>query len=152
MEILMTREIYAKIENTLGCLPAETGGILGTQDGSIITAYYFDESAHVGSNHYSPNIVNCERVINEIWHKQKIHFCGFIHSHYKILKVSHKDVEYLQRIYAHLVETKSLYCNDLYMVITSAGNSEQPFELNAYSARQLNCKELGGNNPHIRII
>lgn len=140
VESLMTREIYTKIKNTLGRLPAETGGILGTKDGAIITAYYFDEAANVGSNHYRPNIAKCERVINEIWHKQDIHFCGFAHSHYKTPEASRKDIEYFKIIYMHLLETCALYSNDLYMIITSAGNSQQPFRLNAYSARQLtNC-------------
>lgn len=94
-----TKEVYEAIRHSIGARPAESGGMLGTSDGGkTIDHFYFDNTAVMTANTYSPDIATLNRIINQ-WDEQGVRFCGIIHSHpLGSRKPSHEDVEYAQRI------------------------------------------------------
>ena len=79
--ITIKSHILDEIRQTIGSLPAESGGILGSNDGGrTITHYYFDRTATTTSGTYTPDTDAINKVI-EGWEKNGIQFVGFIHSH-----------------------------------------------------------------------
>jgi molybdopterin/thiamine biosynthesis adenylyltransferase/proteasome lid subunit RPN8/RPN11 len=80
-KIIITGRVYEQISDTIGRLPAESGGILGSGDGGkTIDRYYFDRTARTGAGTYSPDTEVLNRVIAE-WNRDGIELVGFIHSH-----------------------------------------------------------------------
>lgn len=95
----ITQQVYEQICNTIGCYPAETGGILGSSDGgNTIDHYYFDHSAHTTDTTYSPNTEVLNRVI-AMWNVRGVELVGFIHSHPTGNRSpSAEDYQYVQAI------------------------------------------------------
>jgi molybdopterin/thiamine biosynthesis adenylyltransferase/proteasome lid subunit RPN8/RPN11 len=79
----VTKEVYDRIANTVGRLPAETGGILGSSDGGhTVDRYHFDSQAHTTGFTYSPDTQALNRIIAE-WNREGVELVGFVHSHPK---------------------------------------------------------------------
>lgn len=76
----ITDEVANQIENTIGSLPAETGGFLGTSDGKNIDHFYFDHTAETSAVTYTPNVVAVNRKLKE-WSEAGVRLVGNIHSH-----------------------------------------------------------------------
>ena len=96
----MTREVFNKVQLSIGNMKPEQGGILGIRgDGDIIDCFVHDKSAKVGYAEYSPDVAFLNNVINRDWNENGIDFCGFIHSHPgQSSELSKADIEYAKRI------------------------------------------------------
>ena len=94
----ITDEVANQIENTIGSLPAETGGFLGTSDGKNIDHFYFDHTAETSAVTYTPNVVAVNRKLKE-WSEDGVRLVGNIHSHPEgYTRPSRADIKYAQRI------------------------------------------------------
>ena len=96
--LCFTDEVANQIEITIGSLPAETGGFLGTSDGKTIDHFYFDHTAETSAATYTPNVAAVNRKLKE-WNKAGVRLIGNVHSHPEgYIRPSHADVKYAQRI------------------------------------------------------
>jgi proteasome lid subunit RPN8/RPN11 len=78
----MTRQVYDQIESTIGCLTAETGGMIGgDRRKGLVTHFHFDGLASKTGVTYSPDVVEVNRVLSEVWTPQGVELLGFVHSH-----------------------------------------------------------------------
>jgi len=94
----ITDEVADQIELTIGSLPAETGGFLGTSDGKIVDHFYFDRTAATTAATYTPNVEAVNRVLKK-WDEDGVRLIGNVHSHpYGYTHPSREDVRYAQRI------------------------------------------------------
>ena len=94
----ITDEVANQIENTIGSLPAETGGFLGTSDGKNVDHFYFDHTAETSAVTYTPNVVAVNRKLKE-WSEDGVRLVGNIHSHPEgYTRPSRADIKYAQRI------------------------------------------------------
>jgi len=122
----MTRAVYEAIRQTVGRLPAETGGALGGRyEDEIITAFQFDAEARRTGATYSPNTAFLNRLFQEDWNPRGIRLLSFVHSHPPGCKyISHGDRVYAARILAAIPELKQLYLP----IVMSTGDG-MPFEI-----------------------
>lgn len=94
----ITDEVANQIENTIGSLPAETGGFLGTSDDKNIDHFYFDHTAETSAVTYTPNVAAVNRKLRE-WSEAGVRLVGNIHSHPEgHTRPSSADIKYAQRI------------------------------------------------------
>lgn len=94
----ITDEVADQIETTIGSLPAETGGFLGTSDGKTIDHFYFDRTAITSAATYTPNIRAVNQKLKE-WNAAGVHLIGNVHSHPEgCIRPSSADIRYAQRI------------------------------------------------------
>lgn len=78
----LTRQVYDEIEGTIGCLAAETGGMLGgDRRKGLVTRFHFDGLAAKTGVTYTPDIAELNRVLSEEWGPQGVELVGFVHSH-----------------------------------------------------------------------
>lgn len=79
--VIFTEKIYAKIQKELSKNPEfECGGILGKSK-NYISAFEYDKAGSNKSfNTYFPDVGSLNEIL-ETWKKEKIDFCGFVHSH-----------------------------------------------------------------------
>jgi molybdopterin/thiamine biosynthesis adenylyltransferase len=78
----MTSQVLKAIEETIGCLPAETGGMLGGDpETGTVTHFHFDGLAKTSGTAYSPDTEGLNRVLVEDWNTQGVRLLGFVHSH-----------------------------------------------------------------------
>ena len=128
---VIQKAVRMSIERTVGRLPAETGGLLGMQSG-VICAYYFDETACSTHNEYRPDIETCERIINDIWLPEDVHFCGFVHSHTLDSVPSRSDEQYTRALYdAVRLADPAVECG-FYSVIAIPAYQKTAFSLHPY--------------------
>ena len=95
--IYVDKKVIHQIKATICTQSMESGGILGFKDG-VISAFYEDKNADVSYGSYQPDIVSCEKVINDEWSKSGICFCGFVHTHRTDMKPSEADILYYRTI------------------------------------------------------
>ena len=94
----ITDEVANQIETTIGSLPAETGGFLGTSDGKNIDYFYFDHTAETSAVTYTPNVAAVNRKLKE-WTEAGDRLVGNIHSHPEgYTRHYSADIKYDQRI------------------------------------------------------
>lgn len=94
----ITDEVANQIESTIGSLPAETGGFLGTSDGESIDHFYFDHTAETSAVTYTPDVAAVNRKLKE-WSEAGVRLVGNIHSHPEgYTRPSSADIKYAQRI------------------------------------------------------
>ena len=94
----ITDEVANQIETTIGSLPAETGGFLGTSDDKNIDHFYFDRTAETSAVTYTPNVTAVNQKLKE-WTEAGVRLVGNIHSHPEgYTQPSSADVKYAQRI------------------------------------------------------
>jgi proteasome lid subunit RPN8/RPN11 len=98
----MTETVFRKILNTVGTLPVEQGGLLGSSDkGQTISYYHFDECAAVTASEYSPNVDVLNRYVLPDWKARGIEAVGFVHSHPRgVTRPSNGDETYAAAILA----------------------------------------------------
>ena len=100
-KLIMTAEVYAEIQRTIGTRKPEQGGILGSSDGVHIDHYYFDKTASRTSASYTMDAKALNEVIHE-WNDNGIQLIGLIHSHPAgCIKPSQGDMETAR----HIIET-----------------------------------------------
>ncbi|MBQ9016133.1 MAG: Mov34/MPN/PAD-1 family protein [Firmicutes bacterium] len=94
----ITDEVADQIEATIGSLPAETGGFLGSSNGNTIDHFYFDHTAETSAATYTPDISAVNRKLQE-WDESGVHLIGNVHSHPEgYTHPSGADIKYAQRI------------------------------------------------------
>ena len=95
--ILMTKEVYNQILDTIAVQPPETGGVLGRKNG-IICKYFYDGNADINQYEYVPNVEKINTILAQ-WLKDDIEFAGIIHSHPEdVNELSYADIHYARKI------------------------------------------------------
>lgn len=79
--IYILKSVYEQIQETIGSLPPEQGGVLGSVDGKIISAFYFDKTGVVSNISYTPDYEKINWILENEWTPQNIRMVGIIHSH-----------------------------------------------------------------------
>jgi len=78
----MTPLVWKQIKESVGNLPAETGGPLGgSRDTFLVERFHFDRSARQSGVTYSPDYKELNRIFREEWNPEGINLLGFVHSH-----------------------------------------------------------------------
>lgn len=98
--MMMIREVHDQITETVGKLPAETGGLLAGRLNGPITHYFFDVSGRRGRSAYSPDTEAVNQKLKE-W-PDDVRLRGFVHSHpVGYTQPSSADIEYAARMLSH---------------------------------------------------
>ena len=93
---IVKETVRKQIEQTL-ILP-EMGGILGTNEKNLVTAYHHDTTGRTTTRTYTPDITSLNEVIIE-WSQSEIDFIGFVHSHPpNKTELSIIDIRYAEKI------------------------------------------------------
>ena len=144
MDILkLSNSVYQQICGTIGKLPPECGGILGSTNGSIITEFYFDKSGKSSVTRYAPDVFGINNMLIHDWMPRGIFMVGIVHSHAnKVLAPSCGDISYGIRILQALDTVDKFYLP----IVT---NSNGVIKMSCYGIyhdpeRQFVCKKL----PH----
>ena len=128
----ITEECSAAILSTIAALPPETGGILGSKDGNVVTDFIFDKGKENTSEFYIPDVMQLNKGIIS-WRQEGIRFIGMIHSHLRGRnKLSTSDIEYANKI------MKSMNMERLYMMLVDTNTIE--YDVTAFEF--FNSKEL----------
>lgn len=109
MNMKIKSETYNYILNTIGALPPERGGILGSLDMETISHFYYDINGVSTKYSYTPNVKEINSVLED-WSEKGIYLVGIVHSHNPECKYpSCMDIEYAERILKGLSHTDELY-------------------------------------------
>ena len=129
----ISSRVLARINETVGSLPAETGGMLGGDpESGVVTHYHFDNRASRTGITYSPDCNLLNRVLSEEWNPAGVRLMGFVHSHPRSCRTpSGGDEIYAERILAAIPDMDRLL---LPIVMTKAGRGR--FELLPFAARR----------------
>lgn len=98
--IKIKKEVLKKICSTLKKYHYETGGIIGTDENGVISAFQFDKITAPRLYEYCPNTMFLDNIINNEWAKSDINFIGFVHSHLNNAVLSPQDIKYARKILA----------------------------------------------------
>ena len=117
------REVFKKIESTIGYLEPECGGIIAMNHNGIISDFYFDVDAGFGKASYVPSRISIQNHVRSNWNLPNLQFCGVVHSHplcntcnpsyvdikmaLKIMTINNMDKFYLLMVRGHEMK---LYC------------------------------------------
>ena len=127
----ITKECSAAIVSTIAALPPETGGILGSKDGNVVTDFIFDKGKENTSEFYIPDVMRLNKGIIS-WRQEGIRFIGMIHSHIRGRnKLSTSDIDYANKI------MESMNMERLYMLLVDTDTIE--YDVTAFDF--FNCKE-----------
>lgn len=83
--LLLPKNIYQQISETIGALPVETGGVFSVR-GNRIVDFFFDADAATTSHCYTPNSDRITEQVNRWLQERGKKLGGFIHSHPASLK------------------------------------------------------------------
>lgn len=92
---------FYDIINTIGILPAESGGLLfGKEDDYVVRKFIFDKHAKVTRSSYTFTTEFLNPEIKRIWNDEGLSVIGFIHSHpYGYGRLSSPDLEYFSGMF-----------------------------------------------------
>lgn len=76
-----SKKVIMEIENTIGRLKPECGGIIAMNQNGIISDYYFDVDAGFGKASYVPSRLPIQNYVRKNWNLPNRQFCGVVHSH-----------------------------------------------------------------------
>ena len=80
--VCITEEVYLQIVNSIGRIPAEQGGLLGSSDGgNIVDHFLWDRKAAASTNTYRPSVEAINKIMLPRWNQNGVKLVGFIHSH-----------------------------------------------------------------------
>lgn len=96
-----TSNTYNDIINTIGRIPAESGGLLfGHLDDYVVREFIFDQDADTTRASYTINVDFMNKCVRELWDTRQLACIGFIHSHPFGMKVpSYMDVNYFRKAF-----------------------------------------------------
>lgn len=105
-----TSNAYNDIINTIGRIPAESGGLLfGYLDDYVVREFIFDEDADTTRASYTINIDFMNRHVRELWDTKQLACIGFIHSHpFGLKEPSFMDVSYFRKAFKWMPREKLL--------------------------------------------
>lgn len=78
-QLRIPADIYQQIMDTIGALPAESGGVFSL-NGCTAAGFYFDPASGSGKRFYQPTSGRITGIVNG-WLAAGQQFGGFIHSH-----------------------------------------------------------------------
>lgn len=139
----ISSRVLAHIDETVGSMPAETGGMLGGDRASgMVTHFHFDRNAERTGATYSPDYERLNRVLSEEWNPAGVQLMGFVHSHPRGCRMpSGGDRIYADRILAAMPDMHRLL-----LPIVMAKSSHDRFELLPFAATrdvdQLTIQEI----------
>lgn len=95
----ITQPILNYLHSHISSFPPETGGVLGSSDGTMINMAIMDRpTANQYTCYYSPNVSFLNECINN-WQVQDIHFMGLFHTHFEgVETLSTADKHYISNI------------------------------------------------------
>ena len=98
--LYMTDDVFLGIEETIGAMRAEQGGMFGgRRPRGTVTDFHFDTSAQRTTSTYTPNTAMLNTLLRDKWNPAGIDFLGFAHSHPRGLgRPSSGDCVYAERI------------------------------------------------------
>ena len=138
----LTESVYNQIKETIGNIPPEHGGVLGSGDGITITDYYYDYSGFTSSDSYCPDCNKINAVLENEWAVNNVYLAGVVHSHDSTCDFpSCGDIAYAEKI-MQSAEMEHMY---LPIVIT------KPFRVIGYSVKLVNGIVVT-NKEHITIV
>ncbi|MDO5148895.1 MAG: hypothetical protein Q4D76_05815 [Oscillospiraceae bacterium] len=76
-----SKDVLTEIENTIGALKPECGGIIAMNQDGIISDFYFDIDAGSGKASYVPSRLTIQNYVRKNWSLPNRQFCGVVHSH-----------------------------------------------------------------------
>lgn len=125
MRILETP--FNEIVNTIGSLPAESGGLLfGKEDDMIVRKFVFDEHAQTTRSSYTFNTEFLNPEIKRIWNEEGLSCIGFIHSHpYGYSRPSPPDINYFTSMFEDM--PRKHYITPIVFTVPDGG-----FKMNAF--------------------
>ena len=97
-QVLIDRQTYSQIMQTLGALPPEHGGILGADRTGTVSAFAFDHAGESSANSYTPHIPSLNAVLAEQWAPKGIRLIGMVHSHTGSIVPSCGDISYADKL------------------------------------------------------
>jgi hypothetical protein len=100
-------EPFIQMYQTIGCQPAEQGGVLGgDRDRNLITTYYHDVHAARTSVQYDPSFEAINKAVFTIW---GVDFIGVGHSHPGLPIPSYGDLVYADRLLNHMTRLQKFF-------------------------------------------
>jgi hypothetical protein len=98
--LILHLEVLAKMIDTIGSRPAESGGAFGAIENSDeVSHYHFDKSSRTSAVTYSPDYKLLNKLFVEEWNPNDIRLTGFVHSHPgHMSRPSRGDEVYAERI------------------------------------------------------
>jgi len=126
-------QVVARIRDTVGSMPPETGGMLGgNRDLNMVTDFHLDRGATCTRATYSPDDRLLNRVLTEEWNPAGVRLMGFVHSHPRSCRTpSGGDEVYADRILAAIPDLDRL----LLPIVMTEGNDGH-FELLPFAAKR----------------
>lgn len=102
--IYITEEVLNEIKNTIGKIPAESGGLLlGNRKEGIITTFVYDSAAKTTGSTYQFNHIFLNRILRA---NPRLQILGYIHVHPPgARQLSYPDKQYFQAQFEHLDTT-----------------------------------------------
>ena len=96
----ITWEVLSQIADTVGKLPAESGGAFGGLERKrTVSSFHFDKSSRTSAVTYSPDHKHLNRIFKTEWKPKGIRLKGFVHSHPGYMsRPSQGDEVYAERI------------------------------------------------------
>ena len=95
---------FGSIVNTIGRLPAETGGVLmGNENDYVIRKFIFDKKAKTTDCTYTFDTEYLNHEIHKVWEEEQLVCIGIIHSHpFGCECLSNEDVRYFNNLFNHI--------------------------------------------------
>ena len=95
----ITQKAIAVIRSSVTNLSFETGGIMGSQDGLLVTDIIMDDPTHNKYRCcYAPNVNFLNQCIAD-WNQQNKYFMGMFHTHFfNVTTLSGEDIRYINAI------------------------------------------------------
>ena len=95
----ITQKAIDIIRSSVVNIPFETGGIMGSQDGILISDVIMDIQNNDGYRCcYTPNVIHFNKCIYD-WQRQNKYFLGIFHTHfYNVKTLSKEDIKYINEI------------------------------------------------------
>ena len=95
--MLICQYVIDEISRSLGLFDYESGGLIGSRNGDILDAFYYDEGRRSNDNEYAPSVDELQKQLNN-WSKEHIEFKGIIHSHIISDRLSPQDIQMAYKI------------------------------------------------------
>lgn len=149
-QLNIVKSAYNEIINTVGILPAESGGILlGKRSDFIVQKFIFDKNGSTWQTGYDPDIQFLNAEIKKAWENDGLEFLGFIHSHPRGFKRlsngsnGYGDISYANKILEAIPSMEKILLPILFP--TADGQQLEIFPFVAYKNNVENYFEVSLN-------
>lgn len=124
-----TWEVLSQIADTVGKLPAESGGAFGGLESKrTVSSFHFDKSSRTSAVTYSPDHNHLNNIFKTEWKPKSIRLKGFVHSHPgNMSRPSQGDEVYAERILRAIPDMKVLWLPIVNTVADTGGFQLTPW-------------------------